>query len=175
MPKIIVGVKEKIIETTKQQLFEQGYANISLRKIASNCHIAVGTIYNYFPDKETIIANILLEDWKLLLLDIEQNCQTSTSIIDGMFYMYKSIENYGFKYQKLFEQASSHMQMIQTRHQLLIQQLSQKLELLFSNVNIDSNGLINILTECILTCALQESITDDEFKALLYQLFRKEG
>lgn len=175
MPKIIVGVRENILENTKQQLFEEGYANISLRKIAKNCHIAVGTIYNYFPDKETILANILLEDWMLLLLDVENHCQTSTSLIDGMFYIYKAIESYCLKYQKLFEQAPHPMQMVQSRHQLLIQQLSQKLEILFSNLSQDTNGLLNVLAECLLTCAIQETITDNEFKALLYQLFRKEG
>ena len=175
MPKIIVGVRESILENTKRQLFEEGYANISLRKIANNCHIAVGTIYNYFPDKETILANILLEDWLLLLEDIDQTCHTSHSLIDGIFYVYKAIESYSLKYQKLFEEASGPMQMIQTRHKLLIQQLVQKLEILFSTLSKDTHGLLNVLAECILTCAIQESITDDEFKALLYQLFRKEG
>ena len=174
MPKIIVGVRENILENTKRQLFEEGYANISLRKIAKNCHIAVGTIYNYFPDKETILANILLEDWILLLQDIEVHCQSSTSLIDGMFYTYKAIENYCLKYQKLFEQASGPMQMVQSRHQLLIQQLRQKLEILFTKFS-QNHDLLNVLAECLLTCAIQETITDNEFKALLYQLFRKEG
>ena len=48
MPKIIDEAREKILSAAKHTLLGQGYSVLSLRGVARQCGIAVGTIYNYF-------------------------------------------------------------------------------------------------------------------------------
>ncbi len=72
MPKVIDNVREKIIEETKKIVMEQGYSAVSVRAVSKNCRIASGTIYNYFPSKESMIAACMHEDWKVTVEGFEK-------------------------------------------------------------------------------------------------------
>jgi AcrR family transcriptional regulator len=45
-----------ILEAAEQVAAEQGLSNASLQAIAERAGVAVGTIYNYFPDKQELFA-----------------------------------------------------------------------------------------------------------------------
>ena len=56
MPKVIPEVREKLLTTVRNRLLKDGPDAVSLRSIAKECGIAVGTVYNYFPNKDMLIA-----------------------------------------------------------------------------------------------------------------------
>jgi len=64
MPKIIKDLDILLMEEAKKQIQEKGYGAVTIRSIAKGCGVGVGTVYNYFPSKEMLIATYLLEDWK---------------------------------------------------------------------------------------------------------------
>ena len=70
MPKIIENVRELLLETAKKQIEERGYANTTIRSVAGECGLAVGTVYNYFKSKDMLIATFVVEDWNSYLSDI---------------------------------------------------------------------------------------------------------
>ena len=51
MPKIIENLDEEISKTALELFRDNSYQNVSMRKIASEVGIAVGTLYNYYPNK----------------------------------------------------------------------------------------------------------------------------
>ena len=63
MPKIIENLEIRLIEEAKKQIEEFGYAAVTIRSVAKACGVGVGTVYNYFPSKEDLIAKHLLDDW----------------------------------------------------------------------------------------------------------------
>ena len=63
MPKILENLKETIINEARKQLFEKGYAGMTIRSVAEGCNIGTGTLYNYFKSKDILISAIILEDW----------------------------------------------------------------------------------------------------------------
>ena len=63
MPKIIENLKDRLLTEARQQLEQGGYEAVTIRSIAKSCGVGVGTVYNYFPSKEALIATHLLEDW----------------------------------------------------------------------------------------------------------------
>lgn len=71
MPKIIENPEEKLIRETMRQIRELGYAATTIRSVAKSCGVGVGTVYNYFPSKEAIIATFMLEDWRSCTAAIE--------------------------------------------------------------------------------------------------------
>ena len=64
MPKIIENLKDRLLAEAKQQIEQDGYQSVTIRSIAKGCGVGVGTVYNYFPAKETLVAKYLLEDWQ---------------------------------------------------------------------------------------------------------------
>ena len=63
MPKIIIDPELRILEAAKEIASESGLDVLSIRHIAKKCHIASGTIYNYFPNKESIIEKLMICHW----------------------------------------------------------------------------------------------------------------
>lgn len=70
MSRVIDNPKELILDQAKKLLHDEGYSKISIRRIAKECDIAVGTIYNYFPTKKELIVEMMTEFWKEYFYDI---------------------------------------------------------------------------------------------------------
>lgn len=51
-------LRKKILDTAAELFLEQGYENVSMRKIADRIEYAPSTIYLHFRDKVDIVANL---------------------------------------------------------------------------------------------------------------------
>ena len=63
MPKLIENLRPQLLTEARRQVAEHGYAKTTIRSVAAACGIAVGTVYNYFPSKDVLIASFVAEDW----------------------------------------------------------------------------------------------------------------
>jgi AcrR family transcriptional regulator len=79
MPKIIVNLESRLTEEARNQILTSGYAAMTVRSVAKSCGVGVGTVYNYFPSKDALIAAFLLEDWKQCVARIEAVSQSVDS------------------------------------------------------------------------------------------------
>lgn len=52
-------VKEKILESALKEFKEKGYTETSMRSIARNSGIAIGSVYRYFENKESLFNSII--------------------------------------------------------------------------------------------------------------------
>ena len=104
MPKMIDNLKVKIITEAKRQVFENGYANMTLRSVAKSCQIAVGTIYNYYPSKEVLVATFILEDWMPIASDLQSKCSSCDDVITACHHIYDGLLRLGEEYQVLFSE-----------------------------------------------------------------------
>lgn len=75
MPKIIENLEEEIAKTSLKLFKENPYQNVSMRKIASEVGIAVGTLYNYYPNKWELYIGVFEESWKETYQILKTNCQ----------------------------------------------------------------------------------------------------
>lgn len=64
MPKIIENLEERLMEEAGRQIGVSGYAAVTIRSVAKACGVGVGTVYNYFPSKDALLAAFMLKDWK---------------------------------------------------------------------------------------------------------------
>ncbi len=53
--------RRAILEAAYELFLEQGYAATSMRQIAERAGLALGGIYNHFPNKEAIFAELILD------------------------------------------------------------------------------------------------------------------
>ena len=53
---------EAVLEAAAQVLERDGYADLTTTAVAERAGVSIGTLYQYFPDKDAVIAG-LVEDW----------------------------------------------------------------------------------------------------------------
>lgn len=56
--------REKIVEAAYERARSQGLASLSVRAVARDCGVAVGTLYNYFPDKASLVTEVIERFWE---------------------------------------------------------------------------------------------------------------
>ena len=88
MPKIIVGLRERLLCEAERQLMENGYSAMTIRGVAKACKVAVGTVYNYFPAKESFVASVLLQRWRQAVEEIAvvaEEVQVPETLLRSMY------------------------------------------------------------------------------------------
>ncbi len=102
MPKIFKDAKEHILDAARKIMEEKGFNALTVRDVATVSGYGVGTIYNYFPNKLSILASLLLQEWqedeKALKLSIER----SASFREAIKAIYDEIEAFFKAHRDLF-------------------------------------------------------------------------
>ena len=62
-----VTTREAILQEAMEIALREGIDKVSIRKLAQACGIAIGSIYNYFPDKDALIAAVSEQFWEKIL------------------------------------------------------------------------------------------------------------
>ena len=63
MPKIIHIVNARIEQAAMELFNTYDYNQVDMKMIAKKCNIAVGTLYNYYPNKKQLFIHVLEESW----------------------------------------------------------------------------------------------------------------
>jgi len=97
MPKIIKDIEKKIIDASKTCFETYGYKQVDMRKIAKEAGIAVGTLYNYFPNKDALYKESLASSWQetvdVIATHFETEHKTVSDLYKGLEYFYEGLEN----------------------------------------------------------------------------------
>lgn len=64
--------RKAILAAAKEVFFEQGISQATVDDVAARAEVSKGTIYLYFPGKESLLAHLLLEGLTLLLRDLRR-------------------------------------------------------------------------------------------------------
>lgn len=91
MPKIIENLPRRLSEEARRQIEESGYAAMTIRSVAKSCGVGVGTVYNYYPSKESLVAAFMLEDWKHCIDAIHSCSQTALGWEPVLWAIYESL------------------------------------------------------------------------------------
>ncbi|MBI9098941.1 MAG: TetR/AcrR family transcriptional regulator [Spirochaetaceae bacterium] len=72
--------KRKAVMTSAVTLFStKGYSATSIQDIVSHSGFSVGTVYNYFNNKEELLTSLIVEGWDEFFLSIKEGLEKSSS------------------------------------------------------------------------------------------------
>ena len=174
MPKIIENIREKLLEEAKRQVSELGYSAMTIRSVAAACGVGTGTVYNYFPSKDMLVASFMLEDWMLCVQSIEQGAQTAEDAEAVLYCMYQELLTYQEKYKTLFADENAEASYVASstqRHHLLCEQLAEPLKIWTRRQDkVDASFLAEFIAENMLTLTMAGR-DFEQIGAILLQLF----
>ena len=154
MPKIIINAREAILKEAKRQLLENGYSATTIRSVAKATGIATGTVYNYFPSKDMLLASFMMEDWKEELSSVTYNSGDKREIIQRI---YNAIISFSNKYANLFkdkEALKAFNSSLGDKHPILISQLASLVMDAIADKD-DKEFISSFIAESLLSCAMR--------------------
>jgi len=93
----IVTSKEAIQATCRTIVARQGLSSVDMRGVAKACHVALGTLYNYYPSKEDLLVATIAGVWEDIFADTprQEGAQAFPSYVDQLYnHIQKGIGNY---------------------------------------------------------------------------------
>ncbi len=175
MPKIIENLEERLIEEASKELFEKGYADMTIRTIAQNCGIAVGTVYNYYKSKDELVGQVMLRDWQKIMADVKHQCESSIDIFEGFKFMFDGISTFSEKYDPVWTQYGKYTSVRREapiQFDWLITQLADILyEVLERCHNEKDHYISEFLAEILLNAATKQDFEYDNLSRVLKRMF----
>lgn len=136
MPKIIENLESQLIAEARKQIEQNGYTSVTIRSIAKGCGVGVGTVYNYFPSKEVLIATHMLEDWKNCVHTIGATAVCAETPRPVVMCIYDQLTGFISRHEAIFRDEAAiagFSGSFSQYHGLLREQLAQPLRRFCSN------------------------------------------
>lgn len=107
MPKIIENLESRLAEEARKQIREAGYSAMTIRSVAKKCGVGVGTVYNYYPSKEDLVAAYMLRDWETCVEAIDRVSRQSESPESVLLCIYQELSRYAGENAGLFRDSAA--------------------------------------------------------------------
>ena len=157
MPKKIDNVREMLLSVAKQQIQTRGYKNTTVRSVAAECGLGVGTVYNYFASKDMLIATFMLEDWQRCLCQMQSHIKKDTQ--EALCGICVSLACFIEKHRALFSDEDAQRVFataLRQRHGQLRAQLSEIILPLCEAEDEDDRALLSeLLSESLITFSVE--------------------
>ncbi|MEG1060224.1 MAG: TetR/AcrR family transcriptional regulator [Oscillospiraceae bacterium] len=95
--------REKLLEATAALLLESNNADVNMRDIARVCGVSIGSVYNYFPNKEELIIAVIEDMWGRIFHPELCRLELNTGFTSTVSAMYSRIYASQKEYRNLFE------------------------------------------------------------------------
>lgn len=174
MPKILENIRENLLSEAKRQVLELGYSAMTIRSVASACGVGVGTVYNYFPSKDMLVASFMLEEWQECLELIRTTCDKAQEPNIALRSIYEGLLRFIKKYSVMFQDENAGVSFagaFRHRHEQLRSQLAEPVyKLCQTQTKVIAEFLAEFIAESMLTWTLAGR-TFEDIGSVLLQLF----
>ena len=174
MPKILESIREQLLETARKQIERNGYAKTTIRSVAAECQIAVGTVYNYFPSKDMLIATFVSEDWRSCMDAVAAHRDDDAKT--RLKRIYDALCVFTERYRTLFSDADAeqaYRAAFSQRHRQLREQLAVQIEPICAD-GPDRRYCAEFIAESLLVWTLEGKPFEDIYQ-ILQRLIKTES
>ena len=166
MPRVSRDTRERILDAARQQLMKSPEEQFSMRRIASLCGISAGTIYNHFPDKDSLIAAVMIEDWHKALAEMESAGSRAESFGQGISGIYHAISSFIARYENIwldYRAVGNYASVQNRRHKELIDEINYEIQLLIKIGFYSDDEILEIIDDEF----IEENISKDLISKIL--------
>ncbi len=89
--------KNIILRQSLKILSEEGYQNVTMRKIGRACNFSHAKIYYYFDNKDEVIASLVDNGFEILRTQLEEYCEKVSTGKEKFIEVLKGVYNFGIK------------------------------------------------------------------------------
>lgn len=108
MPKILMDSERKLLQAARDLINQDGVDALSMKRLAQKTDMAVGTIYNYFPDKNAILIRLVVDEWHTLENTLLVSFDQLHTFEEGVRLLYDQFMGFSKKLQPIFSSFTSH-------------------------------------------------------------------
>ena len=87
-------IRAKIVSVSKELFINEGFENISIRKIAQKAGCLPRTIYYYFENKRALLHYLWVDIFKMLSIECEKSIQGINAPLEIVQVIFKTYVNY---------------------------------------------------------------------------------
>lgn len=160
MPKIIPELRQALLAAARKRIVDSAEHDLTMRQIAADCGVAVGTAYNYFPSKEYLLAGLMLEDWQETCRNLESAAREVSGPIEGLRSMEDALRSFVARYSPTWRNYAGRQKEggpVGEHHARLIGQISDAVStLLERSGKAPYPGETEVLSEMLLTLSQRE-------------------
>jgi AcrR family transcriptional regulator len=172
MPKIIENIREELLAETKRQIGDRGYSNTTIRSVADACGIGVGTVYNYFPTKDILVATAVSLDWQVELDKMASLPNNDPKLLFGGIF--DSLRDFANKNRSLFSDVDV-TQVVSstysTHHKFLRKQIANCIVPLCQTYELENIEFTAEFLAEVLICWSIENRSFDEVYGVIRKIF----
>ncbi len=92
LARVIENPKQLILSHAKEILYNQGYQKLSMRALSKACGIALGTIYNYYPNKKDLVFEMMTDYWQCYLDTVAEIIAADADIYTKLNRVFNELE-----------------------------------------------------------------------------------
>ena len=171
MPKIIEDVENRILRAARQRLLGGDLSSFSARGIAEDCGIAVGTIYNYYRDKESLMGAVMAQDWQAEIGRAAEEIAAVPSPEAGVLCLYEAMGAFSRVYEAVWAAAPTGEgfgSLFRTRHMQLLAQIEEQLAALYGRFGpVPEKGRLVLLSELILAASQHPEVGPEDLVSFI--------
>ena len=97
----LVTSKEAILKVCREIVSEKGIPALNMRAVAQACHVAVGSLYNYFPSKDDLILATIESVWQDIF-HMERECREPLPFPRYVQWIFESVQLGAKEYPNFF-------------------------------------------------------------------------
>ncbi|MED0736834.1 TetR/AcrR family transcriptional regulator [Aneurinibacillus thermoaerophilus] len=142
--------QQRILEAAHKVFIENGYRQSDMRSIAREAGIAVGTIYNYYPNKAVLYQEILTGQWSeleqaIFRMTCDRELEPLLRLHNITDCLLKFVSQHSSFWREIMEDSKREAELPDEGHRAQIQafeQLKKHLRRLFSEMVTDDSAWI---------------------------------
>lgn len=166
MPKIIPDIRKNILASARTQLMAGGFRGLSLRRVADDCGIALGTTYHYFPSKNELAVAVIEDDWNREVSFVDEIDPQKIPFGKSIMHLYTSVRRFCQIYnttllvdQHSFENIVSAM--VRRKNEIIkaVKTALSRIMIIYGFKETDS--MLDLLAQCLFAAASSNTKEED--------------